>query len=87
MSPAVAVTRARKEFGQNIAVEGGANFIHDLLAAGCIDELRLSITPITGGEDKIMIHELTKFFAKISEEEKMGVTHFFTCIKPITNPK
>ena len=49
------------------------SIISELLAAGAIDKLELSITPITGGEDKIELTELLDYFDHIHEEIREGV--------------
>jgi dihydrofolate reductase len=87
VSPLVALTRAKKEFGDAIDIEGGISLILALLEKGMIDELDLSVTPVSGGENRIDIRELTKFFAEISQSEMIGQTKFYVCTLPIMNLK
>ncbi|TRZ84670.1 MAG: hypothetical protein D4R83_08150 [Streptomycetaceae bacterium] len=82
MAPEDAITRAEKEFGENIGIEAGPSIILELLALGKIDYFELSITPITGGEGLIDIHNLFEYFQKIDEELVDG-TRFYSCSWPI----
>ena len=59
-------------FGPRIHIEAGISIINELLRAGRIDELELSITEASGGEDKIDINELLSHFASKSEEVHEG---------------
>lgn len=87
MMPAIeAIERAKREFGPKISLEGGISMISELLEVGAISQLELSISPHTGGENKIAPRKLLKYFEKI-EEELVGETIFYTCTKPITNRK
>ena len=67
LSPIKALDKAVKTFGPRIHIEAGFSIIQELLEAGRIDELELSITAITGGEDKINIKELLANFDSLSE--------------------
>ena len=51
LDPKDALDRARKEFGENILIEGGASFISYMLEKNLIDVLELSVTSATGGAD------------------------------------
>jgi riboflavin biosynthesis pyrimidine reductase len=51
LDPKDAMDRARKEFGENILIEGGASFISYMLEKNLIDALELSVTSATGGAD------------------------------------
>jgi len=51
LDPKDALDRARKEFGENILIEGGASFISYMLEKNLIDALELSVTSATGGAD------------------------------------
>jgi riboflavin biosynthesis pyrimidine reductase len=66
-SPIKALDKAITTFGPRIHIEAGFSIIQELLEAGRIDELELSITAITGGEDKINIEELLANFDSLSE--------------------
>lgn len=50
-SPMEAIDKARKLFGDNILIEGGAAMILDLVQNQKIDQLELSVTQVTGGEN------------------------------------
>ena len=67
LSPAAAVARAQELFGPNIHIEAGATIIFELLAAGLVDKLELSITPVTGGENRIDIAGLLSHFTRQNE--------------------
>lgn len=77
-----AVVRAQKEFGTTISIEGGVAMISELLGAGAISQLELSITPHNGGENKIDPLELFSHFEKI-EMIKEDDTVFYTCTVPL----
>ena len=86
LSPAQAVARAQWEFGNTLSIEGGIAFISELLKANLLTQLELSITPHTGGEDKVDYLELLAHFEKIQTHEVEG-TIFHTCTFPITTRK
>lgn len=68
LSPLLALDRAAKTFGPNIHIEAGASIIGELLQANRIDRLELSITDITGGENKIDIANLISHFSHVAEK-------------------
>lgn len=68
LSPEKALERAIKTFGPNVHVEAGVSIINELLAAGKIDALELSITNVKDGEDKIDIEHLLSRFSHKSEQ-------------------
>ena len=82
LSPVKALARAAQKFGPTIHIEAGVSIISELLAAGAIDTLELSITPITGGEDKIDLEELLHHFDNIHEEIREGVRFISAQAKP-----
>ena len=86
LSPTQAVARAQREFGNDLSIEGGIAFISDLLNANLLTQLELSITPHTGGEEKIDYLNLLSHFEKISTQEIEG-TIFHTCTFPIMSQK
>jgi riboflavin biosynthesis pyrimidine reductase len=51
LDPKDAVNKARKEFGEDILIEGGASFISYLLDHNMVDVLELSVTPTSDGAD------------------------------------
>lgn len=80
-SPGEALLRAQTEFGPRIAIEGGISFLTNLLEKGLVDELRLSITPRSGGENKINSAQLLDQFQDISVT-KLDDTIFYICSAP-----
>lgn len=67
LPPEQALDRAIKTFGPNVHVEAGISVINELLAAGRIDALELSITEVSGGEDKVDLDYLLSHFSHRSE--------------------
>lgn len=86
ISPIQAVARARWEFGDALSIEGGIAFISELLEAGLISQLELSITSHVGGENKVDYLDLLAHFEKVETEELEG-TIFHSCTFPIIKPK
>jgi riboflavin biosynthesis pyrimidine reductase len=80
LSPAKAVDRARKTFGPTIHVEAGITIINELLEANLVDALELSITEVSGGEDKIDIEKLLAYFGEKTEKSIAG-TRFISARK------
>jgi len=80
LSPANAIDRARKTFGENIHVESGISIIQELIYAGLVDQLELSITEVTGGKDRINVSELLSHFTHIEEKVESG-TRFLSAQK------
>ena len=80
MTPVKALDKALKTFGPRIHIEAGASIFQELIDDGRIDQLELSITEITGGEDKIDIEELLSHFA-ISRDETVEGTRFISAVK------
>ena len=81
IDPAEAVKRATTEFGSEVCIEGGVNFLGYLLEHGCVDRLELSITPAKGGENPININELLNWFTK-RERQVVEDTIFYSCSEP-----
>jgi len=67
VAPEKALDRAIKTFGPQVHIEAGASIIQELLDAGRIDALELSITEVVGGEDKINLDLLLNYFSRKSE--------------------
>lgn len=67
LSPEKALDRAIKKFGPNVHIEAGAAIITELVSAGRVDALELSITPVTGGEDCIDVDRLLSHFSHRTE--------------------
>ena len=78
LSPANAVLRAREEFGENILIEAGISIITELLSFGAIDQLELSVTPVSGGENRLEIDELLRHFSHINKTQ-IEDTAFYSC--------
>lgn len=75
-----ALERAARLFGPTILIEAGASIINELIALGKIDRLELSVTEVTGGEDKIDIQEMLSHFNDVTSV-KEGETIFYTARK------
>lgn len=74
LDPISAIEKARKEFGENILVEGGMNLIQELLLATKIDELFLTLSKKSGGENVYDLSALTRDFTVESSEKIDGET-------------
>lgn len=79
-SPSEALERARRLFGPTILVEAGASIINELIASGEVDRLELSVTQISGGEDRINIEEMLSRFTHV-EHVTEGETIFYTATR------
>jgi riboflavin biosynthesis pyrimidine reductase len=79
-SPAEAVERATKQFGENILIEGGYSMICELLDENLLDGIELSVTPESGGDGIIDWKELIARFDTCEITEDEG-THFYHGIK------
>ncbi len=75
-SPVEAVRKARALFGEKILIEGGISMINELISHSMIDQLELSVTPASGGEDRIDIKALLSHFSQISQREESGTTFY-----------
>ncbi len=80
LTPVKALDKALKTFGPRIHIEAGASIFQELIDDGRIDQLELSITEITGGEDKIDIEKLLSHFA-ITRDETVEGTRFISAVK------
>jgi riboflavin biosynthesis pyrimidine reductase len=76
-SPSEAVDKARKLFGEKILIEGGPQMIMDLLESGKIDQLELSLTQVTGGENIVDWQLLLSKFKSV-EVKQINDTHFYS---------
>ena len=68
-SPQEALERGIKKFGSNVLVEAGASIILDLINARVLDGIYLSITPNTGGDEKIDYQKLIANFSEVNVRE------------------
>ena len=80
LSPVAGLVRAIGKFGPRIHVEAGATMISELIAAGQIDQLELSITSVTGGEMRVDIDALLEVFTT-REEKVIDGTRFISASK------
>jgi dihydrofolate reductase len=72
----MAVDKARALFGEKILIEGGISMINELLEHKKIDQLELSVTPATVGEDTIDIKQLLSHFSQIDKREESGTVFY-----------
>lgn len=79
-SASEALERARRLFGPTILVEAGPSIINELIASGDVDRLELSVTQVSGGEDRIDIQNLLSHFAHV-ENVTEGETIFYTATR------
>ena len=79
-SASEALERARRLFGPTILVEAGASIINELIASGEVDRLELSVTQVSGGDDRIDIEKMLSHFAQV-ESVTEGETIFYTATR------
>lgn len=75
-SPAEAVKKARTVFGEKILIEGGISMINELISESLIDQLELSVTNATGGDDQIDITSLLANFSHVVKREEAGTIFY-----------
>jgi len=75
--PIEALERAQRLFGNTVVIESGISIIEELIAAKKVDQLELSVTGVTGGEDKVDFKKLLAKFAKVTERKEED-TIFYT---------
>lgn len=75
-SPAHAVEKARTQFGENILIEGGVSMINELIDQGIIEQLELSVTQVSGGDERIDWELLLSKFASCQSREVEGTTFY-----------
>ena len=75
-SPEQAVEKARRQFGNKILIEGGITMINELIEHGVIDQLELSVTPASGGDERIDWKELLAKFSHCTSREVEGTTFY-----------
>jgi riboflavin biosynthesis pyrimidine reductase len=80
LSPVKALDKAIEAFGSRVHIEAGATVLEELVAAGRIDELELSITAVTDGEDKLDVEKFLTHFAIIKDQSLDG-TRFISAVK------
>jgi riboflavin biosynthesis pyrimidine reductase len=79
-SPSEAIQRAQRLFGPTILIEAGTSIILELLALNIIDRLELSVTKVSGGEDRIDIQKMLSHFSQVTSESE-GETTFYTAVR------
>jgi riboflavin biosynthesis pyrimidine reductase len=79
-SASEALERARRLFGPTILIEAGPSIINELIASGEVDRLELSVTQISGGEDRIDIQGMLSHFTDV-ESVTEGETIFYTATR------
>lgn len=63
LSPAQALIKAKELFGEKILIEAGTSIIIELIDQGLVDQLDLSVTSVTGGDNPIDWQALLNKFA------------------------
>jgi riboflavin biosynthesis pyrimidine reductase len=71
-----AVEKARRQFGEKILIEGGISMINELIDHGVIDQLELSVTPASGGDERINWKGLLTKFTHRTSHEIAGTTFY-----------
>ena len=79
-SASEALERARRLFGPTILVEAGPSIINELISSGEVDRLELSVTQVSGGEDRIDIQGMLSHFTHV-ENVTEGETIFYTATR------
>lgn len=72
LSPEKAVERAEKTFGPNIHIEAGISIVNELIEHNRVDQIELSVTEVTGGEDLVDIEKLLSHFPNRTENTVEG---------------
>lgn len=75
-SPVQAVEKARKQFGEKILIEGGITMINELIDHAVIDQLELSVTTASGGDERIDWKGLLAKFTQSTSHEVEGTTFY-----------
>ena len=75
-SPVQAVEKARAQFGPTILIEGGISLINDLIEHNILERIELSVTPATGGDNRIDWKELLTRFKNCQSREVDGTTFY-----------
>jgi riboflavin biosynthesis pyrimidine reductase len=80
LDPKEALEKAKREFGPDVLIEAGPALLQEFLSAGLIDQLEISITPVTGGDHLIDLNDALRGF-EITEDRKVEDTRFVTAKK------
>jgi riboflavin biosynthesis pyrimidine reductase len=74
LDPVSAVEKALNQFGESVLIEGGMKLIEELLVANKIDELYLTLSEKSGGENIYDLSAMTRDFTVESSEKLAGET-------------
>ena len=80
LTPTEAIKFIKKTYGENILVEAGPALLTEMIKDKLIDDLYLTITDVTGGDEPISFVELLRSFIVIDDEVIDG-TRFITASK------
>lgn len=80
LDPEEALIKAKREFGPDVLIEAGPSLLLQFLKAGLVDQIEISITPVTGGEHLIDLNEALRGF-EITEDKQVEDTRFVTAKK------
>lgn len=80
LEPKIALEKAKREFGPDVLIEAGPALLNEFLSAGLVDQLEISITPITGGEHLIDLNDALRGF-EITNDQTIEETRFVTAKK------
>jgi len=74
LDPVSAVEKVLNQFGESVLIEGGMKLIEELLVANKIDELYLTLSEKSGGENIYDLSAMTRDFTVESSEKLAGET-------------
>jgi dihydrofolate reductase len=74
--PVEALARAQRLFGETVVIEAGVSIIEELIAAKKIDQLELSVTAVTDGEDQVDFKKMLSKFSKVIERTEEDTTFY-----------
>lgn len=80
LDPKSALEKAKREFGPDVLIEAGPALLKQFLKEGLVDQLEISVTPESGGEDLIDLNEALRGF-EITNDQKIADTRFVTAKK------
>jgi len=66
-----AISDATNTYGR-VLIEAGPSFLREAITTGLVSDLYLTISPISGGENRIDLTQLTSSFEEISRESIEG---------------
>lgn len=68
LDPKAALEKARREFGPDILIEAGPSLLLEFISLGLVDQLEISVSPVTDGEHKISLVDALRGFEILSDE-------------------